>query len=85
MCPLMAAVAGSDPFEVDGSQRLKLLDVCQGCVLREPEEAVLTQPCGATRGAAEGAPQDQLSRDDFCFSRMELRCDEVGCLLHCRY
>lgn len=67
----MAAVAGSDLFEVDGSQRLKLLDVHQGCVLREPEEAVLTQPYGAARGAAEGAPRDELSRDDFWFSGMD--------------
>lgn len=29
-------------------------------MLREPEEAVLTQPRGATRGAAEGAPRDEL-------------------------
>ena len=77
----MAAVAGSDPFEVDGSQRLKLLDVRQGCVLREPEEAVLTQPYGAMHGATEGAPRDELSCDDLWFSGMELCCDEVGCLL----
>lgn len=80
----MAAVAGSDPSDVDGSQRLKLLDVRQGCVLREPEEAVLTQPYGATHGAAEGVPRDELSRDDLWFSGMEPCCDEVGCLLHSR-
>lgn len=81
----MAAVAGSDLFEGDGSQRLKLLDVRQGCVLREPEEAVLTQPHGAMRGAAEGAPRDELGCDDLRFSRMEPCWDEVGCLLHSRY
>lgn len=67
----MAAVSGSDPFEVDGSQRLKLLDVGQGSVLREPEEAVLTQPCAAKHGAAEGAPRDEPGRDRSRFSGTE--------------
>lgn len=76
----MAAVAGSDPFEVDGSQRLELLDVRQGSVLREPEEAVLTQPCAAKSGAAEGAPRDELGCDCSWFSGTELCSGEEGCL-----
>jgi len=85
MCPLMAAVAGSDPSEVDGSQRLKLLDVGHGHVLRELAEAVLTQLYGAVHRATTGVPRDELSRGDSWFSGMEPWCDEVGCLLHSRY
>lgn len=55
---LLAAVAGSHPSEADGSERLKLLSVSQGCVLLSlrpqcsPKRAVLHGATGTCLGTS---------------------------------